>query len=413
MEDGERIVYLDNAATSWPKPPSVGQAVADFLRDSGGNPGRSGHRLAIAAGRVVSEAREAVAEAIGLSDPLRIAFTPNATAAINTALFGFLKPGDRVVADGLAHNAVARPLSELGRRGIIVDWAALDGSGRLDLENMDQLIRGSGSKPPAKMVVVTHGSNVSGALAPLDAFVEMAKRSAALVLVDAAQTAGIEEIGLDSLGNTVVAFTGHKAMLGPGGTGGLAFGPGVDVEAFDPFVRGGTGSASECEDHPGFLPDRFEAGTGNAPGLAGLLAGLGWLAERGRPVVREAERTATERLVSGIGSIDGATVFAPPAGSPRCAVMSFTLSGWSVSELALELDERYGILCRVGLHCAPRAHRSLGTFPDGTVRFAPGPFTTPGDIDYAIAAIAELAAGRLPAHPARSTPGNQARLGSP
>jgi len=394
MADAERIVYLDNAATSWPKPPEVGQAISDFLRDSGGNPGRSGHRLSIAAGRVVADARDAVAASFGLADPLRVAFAPNATAALNTALFGFLKAGDRVVADGNAHNAVARPLSELERRGILVDWASVDAAGRLDINHLEDLARSSGSKPTARMLVVTHGSNVSGALAPLTDVAALARRAGSVLLVDAAQTAGIEDFGLDGLGATLVAFTGHKAMLGPGGTGGLALGPGIDTEAFLPFVRGGTGSASECEDHPAFMPDRFEAGTGNAPGLAGLLAGLGWMYGHGRASVRNAELAAVERLMAGIASLPGAMVYGPAPGVPRCAVMSFTVAGWSVSELALELDERYGILCRVGLHCAPRAHRSIGTFPDGTVRLAPGPFTSMDDVDYTVAALSELSGER-------------------
>jgi len=398
--DGGRIVYLDNAATSWPKPAAVGQAMSEFLRDSGGNPGRSGHRLSIAAGRTIAQARDAVAAALGLSDPLRVAFASNATAALNTALFGFLKPGDRVVADGIAHNAVARPLTELARRGVGVDWARTDQTGRLDLDHLESLSRSAPSsgatkvRPPARMIIVTHGSNVSGALAPLPELAAMAGRLGAVLLVDAAQTAGIEELGLDALGCAVVAFTGHKAMLGPGGTGGLAFGPGVDIEAFSSFIRGGTGSSSDREDHPLFMPDRFEAGTANAPGLAGLLAGLLWVEERGRDAIRRAEREATERLAEGIRAIPGARVYGPGPGEPRCAVMSFALSDWSVSDLALELDERYGLLCRVGLHCAPRAHRSLGTFPDGTARLAPGPFTTPDDVEYALGAIGELAEER-------------------
>jgi cysteine desulfurase family protein len=398
---GDRIVYLDNAATSWPKPAAVGEAMAEFLRDSGGNPGRSGHRLSIAAGRIVSCARDAVASALGMSDPLRIAFASNATAALNTALYGFLGPGDRVVADGMAHNAVARPLTELGRRGVQVDWARTDRAGRLDLDHLESLARSlpsSGAtkgRPPARMIIVTHGSNVSGALVPLSEAAGIAHRLGAVLLVDAAQTAGLEDIGLGTLGcAAVVAFTGHKAMLGPPGTGGLAFGPGVEVDSFAPFVRGGTGSSSGSEDQPAFMPDRFEAGTVNGPGLAGLLAGLRWMEERGRSAVRRAELQAIGRLVDGIRAIPGATVHGPGSREPRCAVMSFTLAGWSVSDLALELDERYGVLCRVGLHCAPRAHRSLGTFPEGTARLAPGPFTTTDDVDYTLGAIGELAVER-------------------
>jgi len=388
----DRIVYLDNAATSWPKPAGVADAMAAFLRDSGGNPGRSGHRLSIAAGRVVAEARDAVAEALGVGDPLRVAFAANATAAINAALFGVLRPGDLVVADGMAHNAVARPLTELGRMGVSVKWIRCGRDGSIDLAHAEKLVRGTGGRA-ARMLVVTHGSNVCGSLAPLGELAGVAARHGATMLVDAAQTAGIEDLGLDSLGDAMVAFTGHKAMLGPGGTGGLAFSRGADIGRVRPLVRGGTGSASDSEDQPAFMPDRLEAGTANGPGLAGLAAGLGWIAGNGgRGAIRDRELRLTEALVSGIAALPGAAVYGPEPGRPRCAVMSFTLAGWSCSELALALDERYGVLCRVGLHCAPRAHRVLGTFPDGTARFAPGPFTTEADVERAIGALAELAA---------------------
>ena len=386
-----RIVYLDNAATSWPKPACVSDAMAACMRESGGNPGRSGHRLSIAAGRVVAEAREAVAEALGAGDPLRVAFAANATAAINAALLGVLRPGDRVVADSLAHNAVARPLTELGRNGLAVEWIRCGRDGSVDLGHAEALVRGRGGRA-ARMLIVTHGSNVCGSLAPLGELAAICARHGTTLLVDAAQTAGVEYIGLDSLGDAMVAFTGHKAMLGPGGTGGLALSSRADIERVSPVIRGGTGSASDSEDQPAFMPDRLEAGTTNAPGLAGLAAGLAWIgANGGRESIREHERRLTENLVSGVAALPGAIVYGPEPGRPRCAVMSFTLDGWSCSDLALALDERFGVLCRVGLHCAPRAHRTLGTFPDGTARFAPGPFTTEADVAYALGALAELA----------------------
>jgi len=267
---GDRVVYLDNAATSWPKPPVVARAMAGFLDEAGGNPGRSGHRLSIAAGRILAETRDAVANCLGMADPLRVAFAHNATAAINTAMYGFLKPGDRVVADGNAHNAMARPLADLASRGVEVEWAPCAPDGTVLLDELERLA----GQRSTKMIAVTHGSNVSGALLPLPDAAAIAGRAGAVLLVDAAQTAGAFPIDLDRLGRAVLAFTGHKAMLGPGGTGGLAFGAGLDIEAFQPFLRGGTGSKSESEDHPLFMPDRFEAGTHNGPGLAGVLADL-------------------------------------------------------------------------------------------------------------------------------------------
>lgn len=388
-----RVVYLDNAATSWPKPPCVAEAMAAFLRDSGGNPGRSGHRLSVAAGRVVAEAREAAARALGLSDPLRLAFAANATAALNVGIAGLAGPGDRIVVDSMAHNASARPLSEAARRGATLDWAPVDGAGRLDLERLEDLVSGRRGRKAARLVVLTHGSNVSGALQDLPAVAAIAARAGAVLLVDAAQTAGIEDIGLDGLPNAVVAFTGHKAMLGPGGTGGLAFGPGVEPESCAPLLRGGTGSASESEEQPAFMPDRLEAGTLNGPGLAGLLAGLSWIEAAGRAELRAAELRLTERLAVGLRELPGVEVLGPGPGERRCAVLSFRADSIDPASLALALDERHGVLCRVGLHCAPRAHRSLGTFPGGTVRLAPGPFLGDDDIDYALGAIREVLGG--------------------
>jgi cysteine desulfurase / selenocysteine lyase len=383
---GDRVVYVDNAATSWPKPPVVADAMAAFLNECGANPGRSGHRLALEAGRLVYRAREAVAASLGVADPLRVSFMHNATAALNTALAGFLRPGDRAVADGNAHNALARPLTELVRRGVRVDWAPCSGDGRLDLDRLEALAKG------ARMLAITHGSNVSGALAPLNELAGIAARKGAFLLIDAAQTAGGFDLGLDGLGNAALAFTGHKAMLGPGGTGGLAFGAKADIEAFSPLLRGGTGSKSEFEEQPSFMPDRFEAGTHNGPGLAGLLAGLSWIEGRGRKRLRDHEAGLTKRLIEGLSILPGVRVYGPPSGAERCPVVSFSSEALNPSEAALELDERYGILCRVGLHCAPRAHKSLGSFPGGSVRLAPGPFTTLDDIEYILASLAETLA---------------------
>jgi selenocysteine lyase/cysteine desulfurase len=326
-----------------------------------------------------------------MADPLRIAFAHNATAALNTALYGFLEPGDRIVADSNAHNALARPLADLAGRGVEVTWAPCAPDGTVLLEELEYLARHRSTR----MIAVTHGSNVSGALLPLPDAAAIAGRAGAVLLVDAAQTAGAFPIDLDRLGRAVLAFTGHKAMLGPGGTGGLAFGAGLDVEAFQPFVRGGTGSKSESEDHPLFMPDRFEAGTHNGPGLAGLLAGLHWLEGQGMTAIRTHETELSRLLIEGLQGIPGIRVHGPAAGPSRCPVVSFTAVGMNPSAIAMALDDGFGVLCRVGLHCAPRAHRSLGTFPEGTVRWAPGPFTTADDVAYAIESLKAVRAGKV------------------
>lgn len=421
MDGAPRTIYLDNAATSWPKPPEVVEAMRDFLENSGGNPGRSGHRLSLAAGRVVAEARLGMARLLGVRDEMRVVFLHNATTALNLALAGYLRPGDRVAVDDRAHNAAMRPLAALAAEGVLVEEAprarpgdagarGLDGGrtrgGRISARPRDpglleDFLRGrpgSGtvSAKPARILVVTHGSNVDGDLADLLDLAAAARAAGTLLVVDAAQTAGAFPIDVDALGNCAVAYTGHKALLGPTGTGGLAFSSDVDIEAFRPLLRGGTGSRSESEEQPRFLPDRFESGTPNGVGLAGLAAALRHLEPGGDPerlgpgaVLGRGEHEAAlaERLAAALERIPGVRVYAPAPGQPRAGTLSFTVEGVLVSDLALALEDEAGVLCRVGLHCAPRAHRALGTFPEGTVRFAPGAFTTESDCDDAAEAV--------------------------
>lgn len=380
------MIYLDNAATSWPKPPGVARAMADFLEEIGANPGRSGHRLSLEAGRVVYQAREALAALFDLPDPLRIVFTPNATYALNLALQGLLRPGDHVVTSSMEHNAVMRPLRALEQRGIALTVVPCAPDGTLDPEDIRRALR-----PETALIVLNHASNVCGTILPVAEVGEIAQKAGRLFLVDAAQTAGIIPISMREMAVDLLAFTGHKGLLGPTGTGGLAIGERVPLERFEPLVRGGTGSRSEYELQPDFLPDKFESGTLNAVGLAGLLAGLSYLQERGLSAVRAHETTLTERLLAGLQRIPGVTVYGPDDPARRVAVVSFNVAGLLPSDVALLLDERYDIACRPGLHCAPAAHRTLGTFPTGTVRFSLGPFNTADEVDQAVQAVADLA----------------------
>ncbi|PWH16142.1 MAG: cysteine desulfurase [Anaerolineae bacterium] len=380
------MIYLDNAATSWPKPASVSAAMRDFLERAGGNPGRSGHRLSIAAGRIVYDTREALAEFFGLQDPLRVIFTLNATHALNLALQGLLQPGQRVVTGGMEHNAVMRPLRELETRGVKVDVIPAREDGTLDPADFAAALQ-----TPARLVVINHASNVCGTLAPVKEIASLAHAAGALVLVDAAQTAGALPIHLPTLGVDLLAFTGHKALHGPPGTGGLVLADSFDPAQLRPLVRGGTGSRSEYEIQPDDLPDRYESGTPNGVGIAGLGAGLAWLNERGIESLRAHELSLSARLREGLNEIPGVTVYGPKDPQHATAVLSFTLQGKSVSEVGYRLDEDYEIFCRVGLHCAPAAHRSLGTFPAGTVRLAPGPTTTLHDIETVLCAVREIA----------------------
>lgn len=380
-----RLIYLDNAATSWPKPPGVAVAMAECLSTAGGNPGRSGHRLSLAAGRAMYEVREALAELLGAPDPLRVIFTHNATAAINLALAGLVRPGRRVVCASMEHNAVMRPLRALVQSGVELEVVQCAPDGTLDPAAMARAVT-----PGTRLVVVNHASNVTGTLAPVAAVAEVVRRAGALLLVDAAQTAGTYPIDMEALGIDLVAFTGHKGLLGPPGTGGLILNKRVDPAELAPLVRGGTGSRSEEEVQPEDLPDKYESGTPNFAGIAGLGAGLAFIRARGVAALRAHEMEMANILREGLRAIPGVTVYGPSDPEQRVAVVSFTAAGLPVSDIGFRLDEEFGILSRVGLHCAPAAHRTIGTFPGGTVRFAPGVFTTADEVWAAVRAVVEI-----------------------
>ena len=269
------MIYLDHAATSWPKPSEVLEAMHDFLTRAGGNPGRSGHRLSVEAGRIVYDAREAVAELFNMTDPLRVIFTLNATHAINIALRGLLRSGDRVVTSGIEHNAVMRPLRGLEQHGVQVAVISCRSDGTLDLGEAARLIT-----PGTRLIVLNHASNVMGTILPVAQVAALAQRAGALLLVDAAQTAGTVPIDMQAMGIDLLAFTGHKALLGPPGTGGLVIGERVDTASMAPLLRGGTGSRSEFEIQPEDCPDKFESGTPNGVGIAGLGARVRYVLAR-------------------------------------------------------------------------------------------------------------------------------------
>jgi len=387
MESTPKLRYLDNGATSFPKPAAVAAAMSHFLLEVGGSPGRSGHRLSQEAARVVFECREALAALFGAPDSRRIAFTLNATQALNTAIYGLLRPGDRVLTTAMEHNSTMRPLRDLERRGVIsLEVLPCDGAGRLDLGRLGSALR---TRP--RLLAAVHASNVSGAILPLREVGAMTRAAGTLLLVDAAQSAGALPIDVEADGVDLLAFTGHKALFGPQGTGGLWARPGVEPE---PLFRGGTGSNSELEEQPEFWPDRLESGTQNAVGIAGLLAGVSFIAETDLARIRAHEVALTQRLLDGLRDIDGITVYGPERAADRSPATSVTFAGLVPSEAGFLLEEGFGVLTRVGLHCAPAAHRTLGTYPQGTVRFAPGFFTTKEDIDVALEGCRYLTAKR-------------------
>ncbi len=378
------LIYLDNGATSFPKPPEVAEAMDRFLRQVGGSPGRSGHRLSQEAARVVFDCREGLATLFGIPDSKRLAFTLNATEALNMAILGLLAPGDRVVTTSMEHNSVMRPLRELVRsRGIDLEVVPSDREGRVDLEGLEKALR-----KKTRLLAVNHASNVTGAVAPLDSLGHMARRAGALLLVDAAQSAGIIPIDVVRDRVDLLAFTGHKGLLGPQGTGGLWVRGGIDLA---PVFRGGTGSNSELEEQPDFYPDRLESGTPNGVGIAGLGAAVRFLARQGVEKIMARESGLGGRLLQGLSSIEGVTLYGPGPGEKRTAAVSLNIRGMAPSEVGFLLDEGYGVLARVGLHCAPGAHRTIGSFPAGTVRLSPGYFTTEAQIDAAVDACRDLA----------------------
>lgn len=379
-------IYLDHAATSWPKPPGVAEAMLHFLRNVGANPGRSAHSLSVEAARIVYGAREAVAELLGVADPARVVFGANLTEALNLALRGLLHPGDHVITSSYEHNSMMRPLRALEAQQVAVTAVPCTPAGEFDLNQLEAAIR-----PETVLIAINHASNVSGMLLPVGKVAAIARAHDLLLLVDAAQTAGAFPIDVGEDGIDLLAFTGHKSLMGPTGTGGLVIGPRVDLGRLEPLVRGGTGSRSESDEQPGFLPDRYESGTPNAVGLAGLAAGVRWVLEQGVDTIRRKEQQLARQLRDGLVGIDGVSLPGSSDASRRTATLSFTMTGMPTSEIGMRLDEEHGILCRVGLHCAPEAHRALGTFPEGTVRLSPGPFILPGEIDRTLEAVSVIA----------------------
>jgi cysteine desulfurase/selenocysteine lyase len=380
------MIYFDNAATSWPKPPGVAEAMVHFLNDVGANPGRSAHRLAVEAGRIVYNAREAVAELFNAPDPLRVVFGHNVTEALNLALRGLLRPGDHVITSSMEHNSVMRPLRALERQGVEVTVVRCSTEGFLDPADVEAAVQ-----PNTVMIALNHASNVVGTLLPVAEVGCIARRHNLLLLVDAAQTGGAYPIDVQADSIDLLAFTGHKSLYGPTGTGGLIIGERVDVEQMEPLKRGGTGSRSEYEEQPDFLPDLCESGTPNAVGIAGLLAGVRFVLERGVDEIRRHEVELAQRLIEGLSAIPGVTVHGGHDAHRQTATVSFNITRMEPSEVGLRLDEEYDILCRVGLHCAPAAHKTLGTVPAGTVRFGLGAFNTQGEVDAAVAAVGQLA----------------------
>jgi cysteine desulfurase/selenocysteine lyase len=378
------VVYLDYAATSAVRPDSVTEAVVRYLRDVGATPGRAGHRRAIEAGRIVLRCRRALAALFNApGDPGRVTFHLNATHALNAALFGVLAPGDRVVRTAYDHNAVRRPVLTLASRGVRQTVLAGNRDGTIDLDEAERALVG------AKLLVIPHASNLFGVELPVAALAERAHAAGALVLVDAAQSAGALTTDVQAMGIDLLAFTGHKGLLGPQGTGGLWIRDGIELP---PALFGGTGGDSESPDMPALLPDRLEAGSQNGPGIAGLLAGVEWVTGKGVDAIHARESALKWRLRDALAALPGVTMLTPPDRKiPSVGIVTITMEGMDSAEVARRLDAECGVLVRAGLHCAPESHDALGTGGTGAVRFSVGWATTEAEVDRAASALARIA----------------------
>jgi cysteine desulfurase family protein len=378
------MIYLDNAATSWPKPSGVARATSNAITQGMGNPGRTSHRLAMDAALMVQECRENLAELFNIANPLRICFTSNATEALNLAIKGVLSLGDHAICSSMEHNSVWRPLVALRERGIELTIVEANPSGVVDLSRIEQSIKGN-----TKLIAVLHASNVNGAIQPVAEIGKLARERGIAFLVDAAQTAGSFPIDVEAMHVDLLAFPGHKGLLGPQGTGGLYVSERVDLR---PLKEGGTGSDSMRASQPSYYPDKLESGTLNVPGIAGLNRSVRYLLQKGIAQVARRETKLTQRLLTGLMEIDGVTVYGPSAELPRAAVASFNLRNLDPVFVANELERRAEIACRPGWHCAALAHQTQGTKGTGTVRLSPGQFTKRTEIEIALGIIAELAA---------------------
>jgi cysteine desulfurase family protein len=390
-------IYLDHAATSWPKPDVVLEAIKDFLEHAGGNTGRAGHRRSIASSRAVSLAREQLADLLGAESPDNLVFTKNATEALNLAIHGLAEEGGRIVTTSLEHNSVMRPLRELERQGrCSVEVVRVDGSsGELDLDEWSARLRAG----PRCVAVAIHASNVTGVLLPVAELAQRAAEAGVPFVLDASQTAGYVPFTLSGLGVSAVAMPGHKGLLGPSGTGLLYLAPGVEVE---PLIRGGTGSQSELEVQPDFAPDRYESGTLNAMGIVGLGAAVEHLAQIGLEQVQASSVALGRRFREALAGAEGITLQGPEDAAHAVGILSATVEGVPCATAARLLDDERGIMTRAGLHCAPAAHRSLGTAPEGTLRFSWGVETTGREIDAAAEALRAIGALGRSGEPVRT-----------
>ena len=380
-------VYLDNAATSFPKPPAVGARMREYVDEVGASVNRGSYEAAQQAELVTLRLRQRLCALFGFADPSHVILTPGNTWGLNMLLLGALRPGDHVLVSAMEHNAVMRPLTQLTKHGVAFDRIPCDAEGRLQIGRIEAMLR-----PNTRLVLLAHASNVSGTVQDAAAVGEVCAARGIPFALDAAQTAGHIPLDFAALHLSALSVPAHKGLIGPQGIGALLLRPDF-AKTLEPLVSGGTGSVSDSEDIPLYLPDRFEPGTPNLPGIYGWEAALDYLEGVTVEAVAAHDRALSARLLGGLRDVPGVSLIGPDTTEGRVGVFSLDFPGKDNAEIAARLEEDFGILTRCGLHCAPNAHRTLGTFPRGTVRLSHGWFNTEADIDRALQAVKALSAG--------------------
>ncbi len=378
-------VYLDNGSTSFPKAPGVSDAVKFFMDEVGANVNRGGYESAYSAEDVIMETREMLKKLFHFPGKVRnVIFTPNITYSLNYIIKGWLKPGDHVLVSSMEHNAMMRPIVQMEQMGVTFDRIPCSRDGEMMVEKIEEMI-----KPNTKGILTLHGSNVCGAIMPLEEVGAICKKHGIKFIVDAAQTAGVFPIDMEKMNIDILAFTGHKSLLGPQGIGGFLLTDEM-AKVVDPLIVGGTGSVSDSEIQPEFLPDKYESGTPNIPAIYGLHAGLKYIMEKGIDHIREEEMKLAGAFMEKMKEIPGVRIVGPNRVENRAPVVSLDFEGRDNAEIAFNLDNEYGISTRTGLHCAPNAHKTLETYPQGTVRFSFGHFNTMDEVLFAAKAVKVL-----------------------
>ena len=374
-------IYLDNASTSFPKAPNVASAMADYITNRGININRGSYALAYDVEDIIYTTRQRLNTLFNGHDPSHVIFTQNVTMSLNMVIKGILKAGDHVLVSSMEHNAVMRPLTQLLDKGIAFDIIPCDKTGSIQLESMDSLIR-----PNTVAMIINHASNVCGTIQPLESIGPICKAHNLQFIVDTAQTAGVIPIDVKACHIDALCFTGHKGLLGPQGIGGIILTKEM-AQTLTPLIAGGTGSFSHLETMPTHMPDAFEAGTLNLPGIIGLNEGLSYIESQGMENIHNHELALTQAFLEGLQSIDVVNIVGKQDIQDRTAVVSITIDSMDPASIAYELESTYHIMTRVGLHCAPRAHQTLGTYPEGTVRFSFGYANTHEDVVSALSAL--------------------------